>query len=179
MDLERDATPVFLGNAGNVLDAVIAGQIPAGITLSIFIVNANLQEPNTYHNLCNGFEALPQINDVWMSTRQWFDANPDAALAFAISAIKTGRWAHSEKEEWIELAKGTDDTLTDEAAELNYEDLVLTQDQWPVNGALDRELCDATMDIALESGSIEQPMTCDEVLTFEFQDRALEILGPE
>jgi hypothetical protein len=98
-------------------------------------------------------------------------------LALIISELKAARWAHEDKSGWIELAKKTIEDYTDEMGEIDYQAMVVELDTWPVNGGLDREMCQQTLDTSFEFGAIKEQLQCEDVVDFSYQERALEILG--
>lgn len=178
LDISEDVQLLQLANTGAIAEALRSGQIVAGLTAPHRMAPIIAEEgAEAYNVLCLGSEVAPQLNNVWMSQESWVNENEDMALAFAIASIETGRWSHAEREEWIELAMEAAPDYEREAVESIYETYVEEMNMWPENGSLDRELCEATLQSSLDSGALEQPMTCDEVIRFEFEERALEILG--
>lgn len=178
LDISEDVQLLQLANTGAIAEALRSGQIVAGLTAPHRMAPIIAQEgPDAYNILCLGAEVAPQLNNVWMSQESWVDENEDMALAFAIASIETGRWAHAEKEEWIQLALEVAPDYEREAVESIYETYVEEMDMWPENGSLDRELCEATLQSSLDSGALEEPMSCDEVIRFEYEEQALQLLG--
>jgi len=178
LDISEDVQLLQLANTGAIAEALRSRQIVAGLTAPHRMAPIIAEEgADAYNVLCLGSEVAPQLNNVWMSKESWVSENEDMALAFAIASIETGRWAHAEREEWIELAMEAAPDYEREAVESIYETYVEQMNMWPENGSLDRELCEATLESSLASGALEEPMTCDEVIRFEFEERALEILG--
>jgi ABC-type nitrate/sulfonate/bicarbonate transport system substrate-binding protein len=180
IDIQEDVDLLQLENTGSVAEALRTGQVVAGLTAPHRMAPIIAEEgPDAYHILCIGADVAPQLNNVWMARESWVQENEDLALAFAIASVETGRWAHSERDEWTALALEVAPDYEQGAVESIYETYVEELDLWPVNGSLDRALCEATLQSSLESGAFEEPMSCDDVITFEFQEQALEILGTE
>ena len=178
IDISEDVQLLQLANTGAIAEALRSGQIVAGLTAPHRMAPIIAEEgPDAYNVLCLGAEVSPQLNNVWMSQESWVDENEDMALAFAIASVETGRWSHAEREEWIELAMEAAPDYEREAVESIYDTYVEQMNMWPVNGSLDRELCEATLQSSLDSGALDEPMSCDEVIRFEYEERALEILG--
>ena len=181
LDIERDVQLLRLGNTGEIMQAIRGGQVIGGITAPHRLFPLIVEEgEDQYRTLCRAMDVANQINNVWMATGDWLEENQDLALAIAISAMKTGRWSHENQQEWVDLAMEIDESLVPEAAELAYQTYVVDMNQWPLNGALDRDLCDATIQAAVDSGVVEGgQLACDDVVTFEFQERAVELLGSQ
>jgi ABC-type nitrate/sulfonate/bicarbonate transport system substrate-binding protein len=179
IDIEADVQLIRLSNTGDIMQAIRAGQVAGGLTAPHRLWPVIVEEgEDAYNVLCRASDVANQINNVWMAKADWIAENRDVALAIAISAMKTGRWSHDNKQEWMDLAMEIDDSLVAESAEMAYQEYVVELDQWPVDGALTKELCDATVQSAKDSGSVEDAaLTCEDVVTFEFQEQALEVLG--
>jgi sulfonate transport system substrate-binding protein len=178
IDIKKDVKLLQLANTGAVAEALRSGQIVAGLTAPHRMAPIIADEgADKYNVLCVGKDVAPQQNNVWMAKRSWVDSHPDMALAFAIASIDTGRWAHSDKEGWISLALEAAPDYKRPAVEAIYATYVEQLDLWPINGSLDRSLCDATLKSSLDSGALDSPMKCDDVVRFDFQDKALDILG--
>ena len=173
-----DVQLVRLAHTGEATQAISSGQVVGGISATWRLTQLTLNEgPGAYNMLCAGWEAAPQISSVWYAERAWVEANPDIALAFNIASLKSARWAQEDKQRWIDYALSKIERLTPEAAAIDYDSLLGDLDMWPVNGSLDHELLQTTLDTSLEFEAIDRAYTVDELVTFEFQDRALEILG--
>ena len=112
-----------------------------------------------------------------MAERAWIDANQDMALALIISELRAARWAKENKQGWIDLAKSVIEGYTDEAGSLDYDEIVIKLDNWPVNGGIDREMCQNTLDTSFEFGVFILLFLCEDVVDFSFQERALELVG--
>lgn len=178
LDIKKDVQLLQLANTGAIAQALRSGQIVAGLTAPHRMAPIIAQEgKGVYNILCLGSDVVPQLNNVWMAKESWVNDNEDIALAFAIASIETGRWSHAEREEWIELALKAAPDYERAAVESIYETYVEQMDMWPENGSLDRELCEATLKGSLASGALDKPMSCDEVIRFDFEERALELLG--
>jgi hypothetical protein len=68
---------------------------------------------------------------------------------------------------------------TAEAGEIDYQNIVIDADNWPVNGGLDLEMCEATLKTSFEFGAIDKEVACDEVVDASFQADALAIVGTQ
>ncbi|WP_420612610.1 ABC transporter substrate-binding protein [Candidatus Spongiisocius sp.] len=173
-----DVQLVRLAHTGEATQAISSGQVVGGISATWRLTQLTLNEgPGAYNMLCAGWEAAPQISSVWYAERAWVEANPDIALAFNIASLKSARWAQEDKQRWIDYALSKIERLTPEAGSLDYDSLLGDLDMWPVNGSLDRDLLQTTLDTSLEFEAVDRAYTVDELVTFEFQDKALEILG--
>ena len=173
-----DVQLVRLAHTGEATQAISSGQVVGGISATWRLTQLTLNEGvGAYNMLCAGWEAAPQISSVWYAERAWVDANPDIALAFNIASLKSARWAQEDKQRWIEYAMSVNDRLTPEAASLDYDSLLGELDMWPVNGSLDYDLLQTTLDTSFEFEAVDREYTVEELVTFEFQDKALEILG--
>jgi len=178
LDISSDVQLLQLANTGAVAEALRSGQIVAGLTAPHRMAPIIAEEgEDAYNVLCLGADVTPQLNNVWMAQEEWVNENEDMALAFAIASIETGRWSHANREEWIELALEAAPDYEREAVESIYETYVEQMNMWPENGSLDRGLCEATLQASLDSGALDEPMSCDEVIRFQYEEQALEILG--
>jgi ABC-type nitrate/sulfonate/bicarbonate transport system substrate-binding protein len=177
LDLEQDVQLLRLSNTGEATQAIRSGQVAGGISATFRLTGITLEDGDIYNILCRGWEANPQISTVWMVDRAWLADNADMALALNIASLMSARWAKENKDEWVALATQEVENLTAEAAAIDYDTLVVELDNWPVNGSLDRELCQQTLDTSLEFEAIDRAYTVDELVTFEYQDEAVSILG--
>ena len=48
---------------------------------------------------------------------------------------------------------------------------------WPVNGSLDRELMDTTLQTSFDFEAIPERYEVDDLVTFKYQNEALAIMG--
>lgn len=178
MDIQKDVQLVQFNNTGEVTGAIRSGQVAGGISATFRLTRIKLEEPeNVINILCYGRDENPQISSVWMADRDWVSANQDMALALIISELKAARWAHEDKAGWISLANEVIEEYSPEVGELDYQALVVDLDTWPVNGGLDRTMCQQTLDTSLEFGAISTELKCEDIVDFTYQERALEILG--
>ena len=173
-----DVQLVRLAHTGEATQAITSGQVVGGISATWRLTQLTINEgEGAYNMLCAGWESNPQISSVWYAERAWVEANPDMALAFNIASLKSARWAQEDKQRWIEYAMSVNERLTAEAASIDYDGLIHELDMWPVNGSLDYDLMQTTLDTSLEFEAVDREYTVEELVTFEFQDQALEILG--
>ena len=105
--------------------------------------------------------------------------NPAVAHAVAIAELQAARWAKEDQAGWEQLAMENLEGMTPEQATANYEQLVTELDDWPVNGSLDREMCDYTLTTSKEVGALKSDFKCDDLVSFEYQDAAVELLGEQ
>lgn len=175
-----DVQLLRLGNTGEATAAIASGQATAGVSATFRLTQLQLDEgDDAYNILCRGWEANPQISSIWYAERSWVEENPNLALAINVASIESARWAKQDRNAWIELAVASVEGLTPEAASKDYDTLVVELDNWPVNGSMDRELMQSTLDTSLEYEAIPEEVALDDVATFEFQQKALEILGEQ
>ena len=178
MDIQQDVQLIQFNNTGEVTGAIRSGQVAGGISAVFRLTRIKLEEPeNVINILCYGKDENPQISSVWMADRDWVSGNQDMALALILSELKSARWIKENKQGWIDLAMEVIEEYSPEAGAIDYDALVVELDTWPVNGGLDREMCQKTLDTSFEFGAIETQLQCEDVADFSFQERALEILG--
>ncbi len=177
IDIEKDVVLLRFNNTGEVTSAIRSGQIVGGISAIFRLTRINLEDVGAINILCYGKDQNPSISSVWITEVEWAKANPDMALALIISELKAARWAKADKAGWISLAKTVIENYSDEVAELDYQQIVVELDNWPVNGGLDKTMCEATLKTAFEFGAIDKEVACEDIVDFSYQDRALEIVG--
>jgi sulfonate transport system substrate-binding protein len=178
IDIQDDVQLVQFNNTGEVTGAIRSGQVAGGISATFRLTRIQLEEPeNVINILCFGKDENPQISSVWMADRAWVAENQDMALALVISELKAARWAKEDKAGWIALANDVIEEYSPEAGEIDYQSLVIDLDNWPVNGGLDPEMCQQTLDTSFEFDAISVQLKCEDIVDFSFQERALEILG--
>lgn len=178
LDIEKDVQLLRLSNTGEVTQAIRSGQVKGGISATFRLTQLRIEDGDIYNILCKGWEANPQISSVWMAAREWIDQNAELALAMNIASLKSARFTQADKQAWVDYATSVVESLTPEAAAIDYDTLVTELDNWPVNGSLDRELCDSTLKTSFEFGAVDKEYAVDDLVTFEFQEQALAILGP-
>jgi sulfonate transport system substrate-binding protein len=180
LDIEKDVQLLKLANTGETTTAIKTGQVAAAISATFRLTPLLLAEgQDAYTTLCKGWEANPQISSIWMGTKTWLAQNEDVALALNIASLESARWAKANKAEWIALAQKTIDGYTAEAGAVDYQTLVVDLNNWPVNGSLDRTLCDSTLKTSFEFKVTDKQYTTDELVTFKYQDEAGQILGQQ
>lgn len=177
IDIEKDVQLIRYNNTGEVTSAIRAGQVTAGISATFRLTRIILEEGNTINVLCYGRDENPSISSVWMADRAWIDANEDLALALIVSELRAARWAKENKQGWIDLAKTVIEGYTDQAGSIDYDEIVIKLDNWPVNGGLEQGICQQTLDTSFQFGAINEEMKCEDIADFSFQERALELVG--
>jgi len=175
-----DVSLLRMAHTGEATQAIASGQVTAGISATFRLTQLLLNEgPGSYNILCSGWESNPSISSVWYATGEWLAANEDVALAINIASLMSARWAQESKEAWIDYAVENvgADRLSPEAAAMDYDRLVGDLDMWPVNGSLDRELMDTTLQTSFDFEAIPQRYEVDDLVTFKYQNSALAIMG--
>lgn len=173
-----DVELLQLGNTGEVMSAITAGQVSGGLTAQHRLTPVEVDEgEGNYNVLCKGWEANPQIANVLYANRDWVESNPDMALAINVAQLAGNRWAHDNKDEWVEFATANIEGMTEEVADVSYDELLVEADNWPVDGSLDPELFQNTLDTGVRFGVFEEGQyTTDELAIFDYQERAIELL---
>lgn len=179
MDLQKDTQLLQLDNVGSIVEALMSGSVDGGVSATFRQIELDETNPGDFNVLCKGWEADPQLNDVIAASTDYLKDNQAVAQAVAIAELRAARWAHDDQEGWEALAQENLDDLSDAQASANYETLVKELDDWPVNGSLDRAMCDYTLTAAKETGGLKTAFVCDDLVTFEFQDAAVQLLGSE
>lgn len=179
LDIEKDVQLVKFNNTGEATAAIRSGQVLGGISGMFRLTKPTLEDGDIYNILCKGWEANPQLSSVWMADRKWLNDNKDFALAMNIASLESARWAQANKDEWIALDVSTVENMTPEVAAIDYKNMVVDINDWPVNGSLDQALCDSTLKVSFEFKAIETEYKCSDLVTFEYQDQAVEILGKQ
>ncbi|MEV7012873.1 PhnD/SsuA/transferrin family substrate-binding protein [Streptosporangium sp. NPDC051022] len=177
LDVSKDVQLLHLSNIGQIVESLEAGKIEGGMSATFRQAELELAKPGAYTVLCKGWEANPQLNDVWAVSRPWAEANRDLALALAVAEIKADRWTHDDRAGWLALAQAKIEGLSAEAAENNYRTLVTELDDWPVNGSLDQGMCDYTLATSKEFGVVKTDYSCADLVTFDYQKAAVAFLG--
>lgn len=179
IDIEKDVQLIRFNNTGEVTAAIRSGEIAGGISAIFRLTKIRLEDGDTINVLCYGRDENPSISSVWIADRDWVAQNHDLALALIISELRAARWAKEDKAGWIDLAMKTIENYTVEAGEIDYQNIVIDADNWPVNGGLDLEMCEATLATSFEFGAIDKEVACDEVADFSYQEEALALLGTQ
>jgi ABC-type nitrate/sulfonate/bicarbonate transport system substrate-binding protein len=179
LDLEKDVQLIRFNNTGEATNAIRSGQVLGGISGMFRLTKPILEEGDIYNILCKGWEANPQLSSVWMADSTWLNDHTDFALAMNIASLESARWAKANKDEWIALDVSTVENMTPEIAAIDYQKMVVEVDDWPVNGSLDQGLCDSTLKVSFEFEAIDQQYECSDLVTFDYQDQAVQILGKQ
>jgi sulfonate transport system substrate-binding protein len=179
LDLEKDVQLIRFNNTGEATAAIRSGQVLGGISGLFRLTKPTLEDGDIYNILCKGWEANPQLSSVWMADKKWLNDNTDFALAMNIASLESARWAKANKDDWIALDVSTVENMTAEVAAIDYQSMVVEIDDWPVNGSLDQALCDSTLKISFEFKAIEKEYQCSDIVTFDYQNQAVEILGKQ
>lgn len=177
LNIETDIQLLRFNNTGEVTQAIRSGQIAAGVSATFRLTRLILEDGDVFNVLCKGWEANPQLSSVWMANKTWVDGNKDLALALNVASLMSARWAHDNEDEWIAKNVEVVENQTEEAAKIDYGTMVQEIDDWPVNGSLDQALCDSTLKTSFEFGAIEKEYACSDLVTFDFQNQALDLLG--
>jgi sulfonate transport system substrate-binding protein len=179
LDMQSDTELLQLDNVGSIVEGMQAGSVDGGVSATFRQIELDGSDPGKFNVLCKGWEADPQLNDVIALSEDYLADNPAIAHAVAIAELQAARWAKEDQAGWEQLAIENLEGMTPEQATANYEQLVTELDDWPVNGSLDREMCDYTLTTSKEVGAIKSDFKCDDLVTFEYQDAALELLGEQ
>ncbi|ADB50854.1 ABC transporter substrate-binding protein [Conexibacter woesei] len=178
MEMQKDTQLLQLDNVGSIVEALMSGAVDGGVSATFRQVELDATDPGEFNVLCKGWEADPQLNDVMVLNDDYLKDNQALAQAVAIAELRAARWMQEDQAGWEALAQRELDGLTPEQASANYDTLVRELDDWPVNGSLDRRMCDYTLAEGKASGALRTETSCDDLVTFEYQDAAVRLLGP-
>jgi sulfonate transport system substrate-binding protein len=179
LDLEQDTKLLQLDNIGSIVEGLEAGTLDGGVSATFRQIELDGKSPGTWNVLCKGWEADPQLNDVIAGSKEWLADNGDVAQAVAVAELRAARWAKADPAGWQALAIKQLDGLTAKQAKANYDQLVGELDDWPVDGSLDRTMCDYTLKTSEDVGALKTSYSCDDLVTFEYQDTAVKLLAGE
>lgn len=179
LDMQKDTELLQLDNIGSIVEGLQSGSVEGGVSATFRQIELDGSDPGKFNVLCKGWEADPQLNDVIAVSEDFLADNQAVAQAVAIAELQAARWAKDDQAGWEQLAIENLEGMTPEQATANYDQLVTELDDWPVNGSLDREMCDYTLTTSKEVGALKSDYKCDDLVSFEYQDQAVELLGSE
>ena len=127
------------------------------------------------------YEDVPVfIKEAFAAPGAWLDENADAAAGFCASILMANRELPQDFETYLEAVQTYVEEPPDEEELREIFDLVQQYEFWPTEGGLDQEGVEYMIDIALESGLLEErPEDTEGIVNREILDRAVEMANAQ
>jgi len=124
-----------------------------------------------YETITYVADELPGLHDdLWVTTPQWLEANPDTAVAIAKAQLKAAEWFHNNPDEFVEYAVANVEGLEPDVAKQFY-DLASEIDMYPLDGLMTKDSLQQTYDLFLNAGAVEET-DMDSWATTKYLDEA-------
>lgn len=172
----QDVRFVQIGDTQSRAAALLAGNIDA---TTFFMENwLNLQQQSDSFKLMkNMSDVLPNVvSDVFFSTREYWESNPEVALAVACANSQINKEFFADKERYIEYGLEHTQGYSREAIAETYEfsqDVGMnpteTADIMPIEGT------QALIDVMVETGEIDEAIDPESIVDMSYLQRAEEI----
>lgn len=177
LDFDNDVTSVRLASSTVALQAMQAGQVHATLVHPDQAGQLMETNPGKFHILEATHDVFQTINDVWFSTSDWVDTNPDTVQAFSVASIMAARWAYEDRAGWLAIAKEWVPSVSEKVAADTYDLFAGEIKLWNPNGGVTVENCQQAMRDAVATASLDAEVDCSAIMTNKFEARSLEILG--
>lgn len=165
---------VKVGGTGARIAALRAGQIDAGMAHADAGLAATADGLKILFALGKSTQGYLQHGMVFR--QEVLDQEPDLVQTMVNSFVDNVRWAAANREEYIEYSRKWVPDLEDSIREQAY-DIFADINMFAVNGGLSEENLTFTLDLELESGTLEQPVPVSEWVDTRFLDKYLEENG--
>lgn len=175
LDPDNDADLAQIGSSGDRAAALLAGVASsAAATIDDWF---ELQtQTDELHILAYFSEVRPEFpNDVYYAYRDYWEENPEVALAWACANLESNAWITADEDRYVEWALENID-----APEQSLRDVwnfAIEVDMWPTDPAeiLDVDGIQALADILLEIGDISEPVVAEELVDLSYLEEAAEM----
>lgn len=113
------------------------------------------------------------------ATEDYLDNNLDAATAFCASILQANRSLAGDFDRYVELSdKYMEPDVEEEILRDTWESIV-DATLWPYNHGLTEDGVQQVVDVAMETGLLDEPLSYDQIVDTRPIDGALELLGGE
>lgn len=175
LDPDTDADLAQIGSSGDRAAALLAGVASsAAATIDDWF---ELQtQTDELHILAYFSEVRPEFpNDVYYAYADYWEENPDVALAWACANLEANAWITADEDRYVEWALERIDASEESLRDVwNF---AIEVDMWPTDPAqiLDVDGIQALADILLEIGDISEPVVAEELIDLSYLEEAAEM----
>lgn len=175
LDPDTDADLAQIGSSGDRAAALLAGVASsAAATIDDWF---ELQvQTDELHILAYFSEVRPEFpNDVYYAYAEYWEENPEVALAWACANLEANAWITADKDRYVEWAVERIDAPEESLRDVW--DFAIEVDMWPTDPAqiLDVDGIQALADILLEIGDISEPVVAEELVDLSYLEEAADM----
>lgn len=176
LDPETDVQFVQIGGSPDRAAALLAGRIDAA-TIGLddwFELSNRTEDVHLVKYMSEVVSDFP--TELYFSTREYIEGNPDVALAIACGNLEANQWANENKEAFIEYTIEKVPGATPEGVEELY-DAAMDVGMWPVTpeGVLSRSGLTGLMEAMQETGDISRPVDVEQFIDVSYLQQAAEM----
>lgn len=175
LDPDNDVELAQIGSSGDRAAALVSG-VASSAALTIDDWFELQSQSDSLQILAYFSEVRPEFpNDVYYAYTEYWEANPEVALAWACANLEANAWITADKDRYVEWAVERIDAPEESLAEVW--DFATEVNMWPTNPdeILDVEGVQALADILLEIGDISEPVVAEEMVDLSYLEEAAEM----
>ncbi|HEX2767312.1 MAG TPA: ABC transporter substrate-binding protein [Candidatus Limnocylindria bacterium] len=175
LDPDNDVELAQIGSSGDRAAALVSG-VASSAALTIDDWFELQSQSDSLQILAYFSEVRPEFpNDVYYAYTEYWEANPEVALAWACANLEANAWITADKDRYVEWAVERIDAPEESLAEVW--DFATEVNMWPTNPdeILDVEGVQALADILLEIGDISEPVVAEEMIDLSYLEEAAEM----
>ncbi len=175
LDPDNDVDLAQIGSSGDRAAALVSG-VASSAALTIDDWFELQSQSDSLQILAYFSEVRPEFpNDVYYAYTEYWEANPEVALAWACANLEANAWITADKDRYVEWAVERIDAPEESLAEVW--DFATEVNMWPTNPdeILDVEGVQALADILLEIGDISEPVVAEEMVDLSYLEEAAEM----
>lgn len=171
---------LIIPGSENRAAALLAGEIDVTPSELIDSIRIAAQRPDDFHRMVDFATDLPKLNTtgVWVSTK-FAEAHPEVVQSFVRHLLETNRRINQNPEWFVEqVPRFLDMDEADLELLPQIVDALIDIDNYPVDGGLDLEDGQYTLDFFIDSGRLEPGLEAEQVFDLSYLEAAIEEIGP-
>ena len=119
------------------------------------------------------------IFQTFWATSEWLEQNPDTAAALCASVIQSHRASSEDFETFKAVAEEYIDPVPNEEELRRLWELGNEHTVWPTDAVISKEQFEANMDIATESGLLDEPIAYEDAIAADVMEEAQRLVDEQ
>jgi ABC-type nitrate/sulfonate/bicarbonate transport system substrate-binding protein len=159
--------------------ALAAGNADVGVVWNYNVADLEEAVGAENVNVLADFTDYPSVYLAYISTEEWLDENPDEAAAFCAAVLKTNRDLAADFDVFMgHVGEYVEGEPPAEQMEMTWQ-AANDSSMWPYEDGLSAADVEPLLQLALDNGLLEEPLTYEDVVDDTAFKAALELMAAE
>jgi NitT/TauT family transport system substrate-binding protein len=176
LDPDSDVSFIQIGGTGERAAAMLAGQADAAVVYIDSWLELS-QQTDSVSNLGYVADLIPDLpSRLWYGSTEYFDENPDMAVAIACASLNANAWIQSDKDEFIAFTGEEVEGASPEAVGEFY-DAAIDIEMYPTepDAIVDTDALQKLTDLMVSNGDIDEGLEVESLVDMGPLEEAVEM----